>query len=190
MSAFGGAIPVFAQAVKSSAKAAKPETLVKAFYHSLTPMQKETICKGWDDPLRNKVGANWAIVKPNISQLFNADQQEMLHGILRGLTTEEWYPKVLAQMKDDGGGFENYYVAMFGDPDQSKFEWVITGRHCTLRADGHSNANAAFGGPIFYGHAVKFTEARRGIPATSTGTRAAARTRCSTRSTAGSAPSR
>jgi len=35
---------------------------------------------------------------------------------------------------------------------------VLTGRHVTLRADGHSNANAAFGGPIFYGHAIKDTE--------------------------------
>lgn len=158
VSAFAGAAPVFAQAAKSAAKVSQPETLVKTFYHSLTPMQKEAICKGWEDPLRSKVGANWAIVKQSIGDLFNADQQQMLHGILRGLTTEEWYPKVLEQMKDDAAGFENYHVALFGDPDQAKFEWVMTGRHCTLRADGHSNANAAFGGPIFYGHAVKDTE--------------------------------
>ncbi len=158
VSAFGAYTPVFAQAVKSAGKPAKPETLVKSLYQSLTPKQKETICMRWEDPLRSKVGANWAIVKQNISQVFNPDQREMLNGILRGLTTEEWYPKILSQMKDDAGGFENYYVAMFGDPEQSKFEWVLTGRHCTLRADGHSNANAAFGGPIFYGHAVKDTE--------------------------------
>jgi hypothetical protein len=154
-SAFAGILPAAAQ---TTAKPVRSETLVKTFYHSLTPKQKELICMGWGDPLRSKVGANWAIVKQNISQLFAADQQEMLHGILRGLTTEEWYPKVIDQMKNDAGGFENYYVAMFGDPDQAKFEWVITGRHCTLRADGHSNANAAFGGPIFYGHAIKDTE--------------------------------
>ena len=151
------AAPVFAQAVRATTPQ-KPETLVKAFYHTLTPGQRELMCMGWDDPLRSKVQANWAIVKKNISQTYNPDQQEMLHGILRGLTTEEWYPKILDQMKNDAGGFENYYVAMFGEPDQAKFEWVITGRHCTLRADGHSNANAAFGGHIFYGHAVKETE--------------------------------
>jgi len=158
VSAFSAARPVFAQAVAAAAKPAKAETVVKALYHSLTPKQKEMICMGWSNPLRSKVGANWMIVKQNIGQVFTPDQQEMLHAILRGLTTEQWYPKVLAQMKDDGGGFENYAVALFGDPDQDKFEWVMTGRHCTLRADGHSNANAAFGGPIFYGHAVKFTE--------------------------------
>lgn len=158
VSAFAGAAPVFAQAIKDVGFAPKPETLVKAFYHTLTPKQKLITCMGWDDPLRSKVGANWAIVKQSISQIYDADQQEMLRGILRGLTTEEWYPKILEQMKGDAGGFENYHVALFGDPDQSKFEWVLTGRHCTLRADGHSNANAAFGGPIFYGHAVKDTE--------------------------------
>ena len=157
-STFSSVLPARAQTAAAAVKTSKPESLVKTFYHTLTPKQKETICMGWDNPLRSKVGANWAIVKQNIGQLFTADQQEMLHGILRGLTTEEWYPKVLDQMKDDGGGFENYSVALFGDPDQSKFEWVMTGRHCTLRADGHSNANAAFGGPIFYGHAKKFTE--------------------------------
>src|SRR5438309_1587426 len=55
VSAFAGVAPVFAQAAKGAAKTSQSETLVKTFYHSLTPMQKETICKGWDDPLRSKV---------------------------------------------------------------------------------------------------------------------------------------
>ena len=150
-------LPAVAQAAPSKATA-NPETLVKTLYDSLTPKQKETICMPWDNPLRSKVGANWAIVKQTIADTFNPDQQEMVKGILRGVTTEEWYPKILEQMKNDGGGVEQYHVALFGDPDHSKFEWVLTGRHCTLRADGHSNANAAFGGPIFYGHAPTETE--------------------------------
>jgi hypothetical protein len=104
------------------------------------------------------VQANWDITKPTIAELFSPDQKAMIQGILRGVTTEEWYPKLLAQMKTDAGSWDQYHVALFGDPDHSKFEWVITGRHVTLRADGHSNANAAFGGPIFYGHAPKFNE--------------------------------
>ena len=51
-------------------------------------------------------------------------------------------------MDDDYGGFENYHVAVFGEPGTDEpCEWVITGRHVTLRAGG-----ASFGGPIFYGH--------------------------------------
>ena len=53
------------------------------------------------------------------------------------------------------GGFESYHVAVFGEPGTDKpFEWVLTGRHDTLRADGNSVEGAAFGGPIFYGHAA------------------------------------
>lgn len=33
------------------------------------------------------------------------------------------------------------------------FEFVLTGRHCTRRCDGDSVEGAAFGGPLFYGHA-------------------------------------
>jgi hypothetical protein len=44
---------------------------------------------------------------------------------------------------------------VFGEPGTDKpFEWVLTGRHDTLRADGNSVEGAAFGGPIFYGHAA------------------------------------
>ena len=46
-------------------------------------------------------------------------------------------------------------MAVFGEPGTDKpFEWVLTGRHDTLRADGNSVEGAAFGGPIFYGHAA------------------------------------
>ncbi len=138
--------------------ASKPETLVKSLYDSLSPAQRAGTCMAWDHTKRTMVGANWAIVDATLEKQFNPDQQEMIRGIVRGLTTEEWYPKILSQMQNDAGGFGKYHVALFGDPDKSKFEFVITGRHLTLRADGHSNANAAFGGPIFYGHAIKDTE--------------------------------
>ena len=146
-----------AKALIAKVKPVQAETMVKTLYAGLSPKQRETLCMGWDNPLRSKVQANWFIVPQKVREL-NADQKEMVRGILRGVTTEEWYPQILKQMDEDGGGLDNYTIAMFGDPDKSKFEWVITGRHVTLRADGHSNANAAFGGPIFYGHAPKDTE--------------------------------
>src|SRR5579862_4229805 len=149
--------PAAAQAAAVN-RVQRPESLVKTLFSSLSPKQRETLCMPWENPLRSKVGANWEIVKPTIKEVFSADQQEMVRGILKGVTTEEWYPKILKQFQDDGGGLGEYHVALFGDPSQRKFEWVLTGRHCTMRVDGHSNANAAFGGPIFYGHAPKFTE--------------------------------
>jgi hypothetical protein len=58
-------------------------------------------------------------------------------------------------LEDDAGGYGNAQsIAMFGSPGE-KFEFVMTGRHMTLRADGNSTEHVAFGGPIFYGHAAR-----------------------------------
>lgn len=58
------------------------------------------------------------------------------------------------QLEDDCGGFGiEQNVAIFGKPGDGNFEFVITGRHMTLRCDGNSAESVAFGGPIFYGHA-------------------------------------
>ena len=74
---------------------------------------------------------------------------------MKNLCSEDGYERFTKQMDDDCGGFENYHVAVFGEPGTDKpFEWVLTGRHDTLRADGNSVEGAAFGGPIFYGHAA------------------------------------
>ena len=56
----------------------------------------------------------------------------------------------------EGEGFEaGTSVSLFGTPGASDFEFVLTGRHCTRRCDGNSVKGAAFGGPIFYGHAPR-----------------------------------
>jgi hypothetical protein len=93
-----------------------------------------------------------------IGELYTPDQQEIIRQILKGVLTEDGYERLQKQMQDDSGGFDKYTCAVFGDPSEGKFEWVMTGRHLTLRADGNSVENAAFGGPIFYGHAVEGTE--------------------------------
>ena len=85
--------------------------------------------------------------------------------------SEEYAQKVLDQVEHDnaddnakdGKGFESCAVALFGEPDKAeaakhakkeKFEFVFTGRHVTRRCDGNTVEGAAFGGPIFYGHAA------------------------------------
>ena len=100
------------------------------------------------------VNNNWAIVKPTISDM-STEQQALCQEIMKNLCSEDGYERFMKQMDDDAGGFENYHVAVFGEPGTDKpFEWVLTGRHDTLRADGNSVEGAAFGGPIFYGHAA------------------------------------
>ena len=89
------------------------------------------------------------------SVICTSEQQSLCKEIMKNLCSEDGYERFTKQMEDDAGGFENYHVAVFGEPGTDKpFEWVLTGRHDTLRADGNSVEGAAFGGPIFYGHAA------------------------------------
>ena len=56
----------------------------------------------------------------------------------------------------------NYHVALFGTPGSGRFQWEMTGQHLTIRADGDSMENTAFGGPIVYGHAAG--DSQPGLP--------------------------
>jgi len=112
----------------------------------------------WGHPKRTHVEANWAIVNETVDDFFNPDQRAMIGEIFKGVTAEDFHPRFMKQMQDDSGGLGTYHVAIFGDPGTEKFEWVMTGRHTTIRAAGHSVPNRAFGGPIFYGHATTFNE--------------------------------
>jgi hypothetical protein len=135
-----------------------PEELVKRFYGTLSEKQKGAMCFEWSHKNRTKVSNNWKIVEQEIGAFYTADQQQILRDIFRGLVTPDGYDRFMRAFKDDAGGFEKYTVAVFGDPSTEKYEWVMTGRHLTIRCDGHSQENVAFGGPIFYGHAVQDTE--------------------------------
>jgi len=145
------------QAEKAAAKPAKPETLVTTFYRSLSEEQKKSVCFSFDHPLRSKVDNNWMITDKKISQFFTKDQQAMIREIFVGLHSPEYADKVVQQVEHDGGkeGFGGCSIAVFGQPGSGKFEFVLSGRHVTRRCDGDSVEGAAFGGPIFYGHAAK-----------------------------------
>jgi hypothetical protein len=154
-----GSVPIIGSASRlvtagevGPTKSAPAETAVARFYKSLKPEQRKLICFPFDHIKRKQVNNNWKIVDTEISEL-SKDQQAMCLEIFKGLTSEEGFDRFQKQMKGDAGGLENYSVAVFGEPGTDKpFEWVLTGRHNTLRADGNSVEGAAFGGPIFYGH--------------------------------------
>lgn len=149
-----------AAATPSVAPAAKPkadsETLVATLYKSLTGEQKSKVCFPFDHALRSKVDANWFITPHKIGEFYNADQRAMIQEIFRHLHNPEFLPKVLYRIQEDAGSLDKYSIALFGEPQEkgkkSQFEFVLTGRHCTIRCDGDSVDGAAFGGPIMYGH--------------------------------------
>ena len=136
------------------------ETLVATLNKSLSEEQRKVVTFPFDHPLRSKVDNNWAITPYKINQFYTADQQAMIKEIFRGVHNPDYVDKVMEHMNEDGGSLGNYSIAIFGRPATGKFEFVLTGRHCTMRCDGDSVEGAAFGGPIFYGHAARdFNEA-------------------------------
>jgi hypothetical protein len=166
VSAAAAAMPLWAtprvQAAPTPKSAA--ETAVKALYDTLSEEQRKVMCFGWDHTdkgrglLRTHVSNNWQITKPHIlSSFYTKKQQVIIHDIFKGIINPEWYPRFRKQLRDDTGGKEwgeDQSIAIFGTPGSEQFEFVMTGRHMTLRADGNTESHVAFGGPIFYGHAA------------------------------------
>jgi hypothetical protein len=148
----------------SPTKTSVAETAVKALYDSLSDVQKKSIVFAWDhvEPgrglLRTFTANNWQITKPKVrSEFYTKSQQTMIHDAFRGLVSPEWYERFVKQAEEDAGGKPwgtEQSIAMFGTPGSEQFEFVLSGRHQTLRADGNTEKHVAFGGPIFYGHAA------------------------------------
>ena len=150
-----GLLPLLANDITKAKN--QPETIVKTFYDSLTPEQRKIICFPYNHDLRLKIENNWHITKAKVES-FSKDQQAMIKDIFMGIHSDEYAEKVFEQVEWDSGidGFEGgSSVAIFGTPGSGRFEFVLTGRHCTRRCDGDSMKGAAFGGPIFYGHAAR-----------------------------------
>lgn len=129
------------------------ETVVGKFYQSLSDAQKKEIVLPFDHPLRSRISANWHVTKPKLRDSFyTADQRKMVDEIVKKISTADGYERIKEQTEYDDGGLESYSVAVFGEPGTDKFQWIITGRHLTMRADGDTVDGAAFGGPVIYGH--------------------------------------
>jgi len=145
-----------------SSSGSSPESLVKVLYDALKPEQRSQVCYGWDHLdakrglLRTRVANNWQINDKEINgDFYTNDQRAIIRSIFEGIIQPEWHKRIDQQLEDDAGGYGNEQsLAIFGTPGDSKFEFVMTGRHMTLRCDGNSADSVAFGGPIFYGHAA------------------------------------
>lgn len=162
----GGLLPVIGAKAHALDDKVKPteraaETAARRLYESLNGEQRKTLCFPFDHELRTRINANWAITKPRISDL-TAEQQELVREIFQGVTSPDGYERFQDQMDEDYGGLEAYHIAMFGEPGSGKFEFEMTGRHLTIRADGDCVEGTAFGGPIIYGHGAGDSE--KGLP--------------------------
>lgn len=146
-----------AGASAATGTATNSETLVKTLYDSLSEAQREALVFSFDHELRLKISNNWHITEQRIGRFLTADQNAMVREIFLKAHSEEYAETVLRQVEHDSGraGFGDSSIAIFGEPGSGKFQFVLTGRHCTRRIDGDSVEGKAFGGPIFYGHAAE-----------------------------------
>lgn len=150
----GGLITPAAFAAPSTESPA--EQSVIAFYQSLTDAQKELICLPLDDARRTEINANWHITDRMLGEdFFTVEQRGVVREIIRNLMSEDGHERLVKQMDEDAGGLDYFSVAVFGTPGEGQYEWALTGRHLTLRADGNSIDGAAFGGPLVYGHGME-----------------------------------
>lgn len=165
--AIGGPSPQARAAAEPSLT--RSETLVKTLFDSLSEEQRGKVVVPWSDPLRLKIENNWHVLPQRVGEFFTPDQQAMIREIFLQMHSDEYRDEVWKAYLHDNRArgartpeeiFGTSSVAIFGEPGSGQFQFVHTGRHCTRRCDGDSVAGAAFGGPIFYGHAAEgFNEA-------------------------------
>src|SRR5262249_54269020 len=98
---------------------------------------------------------------------YTKEQKALILDIFKSVFNPEWHSRLFKQLKDDSGGGEfgqDQGIAIFGKPTEEKFEFVMTGRHLTMRADGNSEKHVALGGPIFHDHAASGFNEKVGHP--------------------------
>jgi hypothetical protein len=129
------------------------ETTVRELFASLDSNQRTQICFASDDATQRTIDPNWNVTKPTLADSFYTDsQRDLADRIIRQLTSDDGYQRFQKQMEEDSGGLGAYSMALYGNPEEGPFQWMLTGRHLTLRCDGNSINGFAFGGGLVYGH--------------------------------------
>jgi hypothetical protein len=152
-----------AQPAQPAARAAaKPaEALIRELYTGLTAEQRGRVVLAWNHGAgANSVATrlkmyNASLNQHNIGAVYTPAQRELNARILRAISSdEEGYRRVTRNGTFDGSGaFDRCGAHIFGDPTgNQQFAWVFSGHHLTVRCDGNSEADTAFGGPMYYGH--------------------------------------
>jgi hypothetical protein len=137
----------------AAAPTAKPaEALIQELYSGMTAEQKRTLVLPWDHPSRR--GMFNAAINRRIGDAYTRPQQELVERILRSISSDEdGYRKITRNGTFDGShSLQGCGANIFGDPSSGQYAWVFSGHHLTVRCDGNSEPNAAFGGPMYYGH--------------------------------------
>jgi hypothetical protein len=135
-------------------KAPRPaEALVRELHAGLTAAQRQRLVLPWSHSSRQRIFNTPMNVR--IGDIYTRPQQELLHRIVRAIRSgEEGYRRLARNGTwDTRGGFGGCGANFFGDLAEGRqWAWVFSGHHLTVRCDGDSEPDAAFGGPMYYGH--------------------------------------
>lgn len=149
--------PAQAPARNAGTKATRPaEALIRELHDTLSADQKRQLTLPWNNANRTRTFN--APMNVRISAVYTNAQQELLQRIMKAISSgDEGYNRLARGGNwDTGGGFGGCGANFFGDLSQDKlghqWAWVFSGHHLTVRCDGDSEPDAAFGGPMYYGH--------------------------------------
>lgn len=159
-----GASKLTAAPVEAERRPKPAESLVRELYESLSDEQKKSLVQPYNHttgPAGSKPTRlqtfNSPVLAKRIADSYTKPQQDLVKQTLKAiLSGEEAYDRLTRHGKWDGAGsFEGNGAVIFGDPSGDKpFSWVFSGHHLTVRCDGNSQPNTAFGGPLYYGHSA------------------------------------
>jgi hypothetical protein len=152
-----------AQAPAAGQKPMRPaEALIRELWASLTPEQRDVVVKPWDHRSSGLLTRHRMVNAPigrRIGDAYTPAQRELNQRILRAMCSDETgYDRICRRENattafDGSHSFEGCGADIFGSVgDNTQWAWVFSGHHITIRCDGDTQPNMAFGGPIYYGH--------------------------------------
>jgi len=151
-----------APAAPAAPRQAKPaEAMIRELYQGLSDEQKRGLVYAYDHRIRNESLTRHRMFNApifpnhNIGTAYTPAQRELTERILRSIANGEegWRAISRNGTWDNTREFDACGAYIFGDPTgNNPYSWVFTGHHLTVRCDGNSEADRAFGGPIYYGH--------------------------------------
>lgn len=159
------AVAAAPQAATTPAQPAAPrpaEALIRELWGTLSNEQRTQVVKPWDHRsammLTRHRMVNAALDR-RIGQAYTPAQRDLLTRILRSMCSDdEGYDRICRRENantawDNSGSFDNLGADFFGSmAENSPWSFVFSGHHLTVRCDGNSEPDYAFGGPIYYGH--------------------------------------
>lgn len=146
---------VFAQeSAPAAPNAPRPaEALCRELFTGLTAEQRQRLVLPFNHASRLRMFN--APINVRIGEVYTRPQQELVQRIMRGISSgDDGYAKLSRNGNwDTGGGFAGCGANFFGDvADGRPWTFVFSGHHLTVRCDGDSEPDTAFGGPMYYGH--------------------------------------